>query len=146
MRRLLVPVRDDQTVSAVERHLAMLSPHDDLHVVVLSVQPKPDLWQTRGLFQEAIKSQLIERGRSSCDLLVKRLTATGISCEARVQLGDDYAEILRCTRDMGCSEIVLLAGPPGWAHNAMPRVLGCIFGSTANRLVHASPVPVTVVH
>jgi nucleotide-binding universal stress UspA family protein len=145
MRRLLVPVREGQAVNSVERQLAQEVSPDSLHVVVLSVQPNPVEWQTRGLFREAIASHLIERGRRSCHRLVERLTATGISCHARVELGDDRAAILRCAAEEGCSEILIQADRLGWARRFLLRATGCVAGSRASQIIHTSAVPVTVV-
>jgi nucleotide-binding universal stress UspA family protein len=146
MRRLLVPVRDDQTIDAIEREIRACEPADRLHVVVLSVQPKPVEWQTRGLFREVIRSHLVERGHRACRPIEERLTASGIQYHTRVELGEECAEILRCAEEERCDGILLEADHLGWVRRCLLQTTGWVAGSIAGRLIHSSNLPVTVVH
>lgn len=146
MRRLLVLVREEQTIDAVERELQACNSADRPHVVLLSVQPKPVEWQTRGLFREAIKSHLVERGYRACRPVEERLMAAGISYHTRVELGEECAEIVRCAEEERCDRILLEADCLGWARRCLLRATGWVAGSIAGRLIHSSNLPVTVVH
>lgn len=146
MRRLLVPVRDDQTIDAVESEIRAAEQPDRLYVVVLNVQPQPVQWQTRGLFRETIKSHLIDRGRAACEPMAARLAAAGIPHHTKVELGEECVEIVRCADEERCDGILLLADRLGWVRRRLLRSTGWLAGSIAGRVIHSSNLPVKVVH
>lgn len=145
MRRVLVPVTKDLEVDRVERELGR-EPAGWVHVVILNVQPEPVQWQTRGLFREKIRDNLLDQGRMACRPVEERLQAAGIPYHTRVELGEHPRVIVRCAREERCDRILLEADRLGWLQRVLLRATGWLAGSTAGQVIHFSPVPVTVVH
>ena len=145
MRRWLVPVRGDR-VDEILEELERRDASEDLHVVILSVQPKPVGWQTRGLYREEIEAHLMERGRRACQPVASRLAERAISHEVIVRLGDETTEILRCAESMACDEIILRADQPSWLKRLLLRLADRMSGSTTAEVARSSAVPVVVVH
>lgn len=146
MHRLLLLVRTDAT--PLVEHLKVVANEfaDGLHVLVLNVQPKPVQWQTRGMFREAIKSHLLERGHLACSQIETNLKRIGISFETRVELGSESDVVLQCASKERCTGILLRADRLNWGQRLLLNITGCAAGSVAGRLIHSSNVPVTVVH
>ena len=146
MRRWLVPVREDRPVEDILRQVKRSASPGDLHVVILSVQPKPIEWQTRGLYREAIRDRLIERGWRSCQPLAHCLSDLNVSHDVRVVLGDEATEIVRCAESENCDEIILQADRPGWLKHSLLGAMDWLAGSTTTQVARSSLVPVVVMH
>lgn len=147
MRRILLAVDATAPATAPLSHLlAGRAASDALSVVVLNAQPRPQEWQTRGLFREAIRDRLIEYGHSLCEPVATGLAAAGVRHHVRVELDDAAAAIVRCAREEGCSEILIAAPRLGLLKRAVLQVTRCVPGSVAGEVVHLSDIPVTVVH
>jgi nucleotide-binding universal stress UspA family protein len=78
------------------------------------------------------------RGEALLAPAVQRLTSERVEHEAHVEWGDVAATLAKAAGRLKCESIVM--GTRG-----MGAVGNLLFGSTAARLVHLSPVPVTLV-
>jgi nucleotide-binding universal stress UspA family protein len=114
-------------------------------VVVLNAQPKPQLWQTRGVAKEAIHDRLHELGQKAVALITERLEHAHIATKQRLELGDPADTIVRCAKEEGCDLIVVSAKRLGPVRSALVRSTGVTFGSVAAQVVKLADVPVVVV-
>lgn len=116
-----------------------------MQVVVLNAQPKPQLWQTRGVAKEAIHDRLHELGQKAVALITERLEHAQIATKQRLELGDPADTIVRCAKEEGCDLIVISAKRLGPVHSALVRSTGVTFGSVAAQVVKLADIPVVVV-
>jgi len=114
-------------------------------VVVLNAQPKPQLWQTRGLAEEAIRDRLQELGQKAIAPITERLEQAQIVTKPRLELGDPADTIVRCAREEGCDLIVMSAKRLGRLRSALVRNTGVTWGSVAAQVVKLADIPVVVV-
>jgi nucleotide-binding universal stress UspA family protein len=116
-----------------------------MQVVVLNAQPKPQLWQTRGVAKEAIHDRLHELGQKAVTLVTERLEHAQIATKQRLELGDPADTIIRCAKEEGCDLIVMSAKRIGQVRSALVRSTGVTFGSVAAQVVKLADIPVVVV-
>ena len=147
MKRVLVPVDGSvRTARAITYLIEFAAAGRSPEVVVMNVQPKPKLWQTRGIATKAIIARLRMLGEVSTSHSLERLAAAKIPHRSRLELADSEIEaIARCARQEECDHIVL-AGENlhPWAERL--RQMGLWpFPSLAARVVDRTKLPVTVV-
>jgi len=140
MKRPLVPVDgSEEALRALAHALAELrdTPGGQLHV--LNVQPTPiHPWPGKLVPPDLIEQELRRAGERIVLPAETAARESGVSCTTHVRIGDAAHEIAECAVGQQCDAIVM--GTRG-----LGRVAGIVLGSVANRVVHLSTVPVTLV-
>ena len=147
MKKVLVPVDGSVRTARAITYLLELTEHGDRpEVVVMNVQPKPKLRETRGIATKAIFERLRMLGEVATSHSLERLAAAGIAHKCRHELADDEIEaIARCAREEGCDHIVM-AGEEHHPFIEHMKLLGLWpVRSAAARVVDRTDLPVTVV-
>lgn len=145
-RVLAVIDNDDHWRPIVDRLLAA-AVGSSAAVVLLNVQPKPNEMQTRGLFKEAIRTRLLERGEEMLAHAKHALSEAGIFCKTRVELADNDADaIVRIAHEEDCGSIIVATPPLSALRRTWTRTTGWSSGSTASQLAELADLPVLVVH
>lgn len=147
MKKVLVPVNGSFRTARAITYLIELAESDrQFEVVVMNVQPKPKLWQTRGIATNTILERLRMLGEVATSHSVEKLSAAGMAHKCRLEISDSELDaIARCTHEEGCDHIVM-AGEElhPWAQRL--KHLGLWpFRSLAARVVDQTDLPVTVV-
>ena len=147
MKKALVPVDgSDRTARAISYLIEQAARGPRPEVVVVNVQPKPKLWQTRGIATKAILERLRMLGEVATSYSLERLAAAGISHKCRLELADSEIEaISRCAREEGCDHIVIAAKDMNSLAERLRRLAIWPFRSLAARVVDRVNVPVIVV-
>jgi nucleotide-binding universal stress UspA family protein len=146
MPRVLAAVDGTERASCVADYILDAARHSiATQVVVLNAQPKPQLWQTRGMAEQAIRDRLQELGQKAVALITERLEQAQIATKPRLELGDPAQTILRCAKEEGCDLIVMGARRLGRVRSALVRNTGVTCGSVAAEVVKLADVPVVVV-
>jgi nucleotide-binding universal stress UspA family protein len=85
-----------------------------------------------------VEEELREKGTSELRSLIEREIGNAVKASSAVRSGNPYQEILREAEDNGADLIVVATH----GHSGVEHML---FGSTADRLVRHSPVPVLTI-
>jgi len=111
----------------------------DLEVHVINVQPRGDDWKIRRLLK-AVELEAMEREWAENALAPARqiLAKGGVKCAEHFKQGVVAREIVDLAVELGCDQIVM--GTRG-----MSALGDLVLGSVANKVLHLSKVPVTLV-
>lgn len=146
MARVLAAVDGSEETSCIADYIVdRLGGSVAMQVIVLNAQPKPQLWRTRGIAEEAIRDRLQELGQKAVALTTERLERAHIPTKARLELGDPTDTIMRCAREEGCDLIIMSAKRLGHIRGALVRSTGMTWGSIAAQVVKLADIPVIVV-
>lgn len=147
MKKVLVPVDGSvRTNFAIDYLIEQTAHGEHFEVVVMNVQPKPKLWQTRGIATKAIFERMRELGEAATAHCLAKLAAAGITHKCRLELADSEVEaIARCAREECCDHIILA----GEELNRVARNVKAAgvwpFRSLAAKVVDRTDLPITVV-
>ena len=147
MKKVLVPVDGSvRTARAITYLIELAANGERPEVVVMNVQPKPKLWQTRGIATKAIFERLRMLGEVATSHSVERMKSAAIAHQCRLELADSEIEaIARSAREEGCDHIVM-AGEDQHPWIERLKHMGLWpFRSLAARVVDRTELPVTVV-
>jgi nucleotide-binding universal stress UspA family protein len=85
-----------------------------------------------------VEEELREKGEGELETLIKQEIGNRVQASATVRSGNPHQEILREAADRGAELIVVATH----GHSGVEHML---FGSTAERVVRRSPVPVLII-
>jgi nucleotide-binding universal stress UspA family protein len=137
MATILVPIDGSETSMRALEHTALRAKRGEkIQTQVLFVAPTalPSLYVTRSMIKEWQKA---ECDRVFSNPKVKTLTKR-LSAKIFLETGDIAESILKVARKEKCAEIVMGSRDLG----PLKRL---VLGSVATKIVHAAPVPVTIV-
>ena len=147
--RVLAVVDRSESSGRVTKYLLDLHARDvPCEVVLLSVQPMPEVGRLRGYgsFRRAeIDDRLInDLGKRVVTSAARHLDAASILHKDRIELGDAAATIVRCAEEEKCDLIVLAEPRPSIVRQWLMRNTGLVAGSIASVVIHLVPVPVLI--
>ena len=139
MERVLVPVDGSEPAKRAVQYAAEISKRScPLEIHLLSVEPQPQDWQTRGIGTKAIEEHLRFLAHEASASARAILDAEGIGHTSHVRLGDPGEVIAAAAEELGCHHIIM--GTRG-----LGKVAGLALGSVATGVLHLAKVPVTFV-
>lgn len=138
--KILLPVDGSEGSLRAARHvagLAALAPGLEVHL--LSVQPPGDDWMVRRSFRPEELAEM-EREWAEAALAPAReiLEAADVNTVEHVAQGEVPQTIVRLAEELACDQIVM--GTRGQS-----PLGGLLLGSVATKVLHLSPLPVTLV-
>jgi nucleotide-binding universal stress UspA family protein len=141
MQAILVPYDgSDSAGRAVQYAAGLWRQGRAAQVHVLTVQENPVYFE--GIVDGNLMMQILDSLRDSAQRLALRagelLAKAGAPHQLHVQIGLIGETIVEQARALGCDAIVMGTHGRG-------ALLGLVLGSVATRVVHLSPVPVTLV-
>ncbi len=140
MKNPLIPIDDSPaTLRALAFALNAMFGRSDVQVHVLNVQaPKLHPWPGKLISPDMINAELRNDGAKLLEPAQAMALAAGMACVPQVSIGAAGEEIAACAAKHGCDVIVMGTRGTG----AVARLM---MGSVAQKVVHLSPVPVTLV-
>lgn len=141
MRTMLVAVDGSEvSVRALEHAARQASIAPDLHLHVLCVQPPPRVYGEIDVYvgEQRVHALGESAARSVLEDARERLRGRVAHFELEHLVGDPGAVIASRAAEIGCESIVMGTHGRG-------RLGSALMGSVAQHVVHASPVPVTLV-
>ncbi len=138
--KILLPVDGSECSLRAARHVARLARLvPGLEVHVLSIQPTGDDWAVRRLISpEELAEMEREWGQAVMEPAYAILKEAGIEPQCHLIQGEVAPSIVQLARELGCDQIVI--GTRG--QSALTDLL---MGSVASKVLHLSPIPVTLV-
>ncbi|MBY0509192.1 MAG: universal stress protein [Rhodospirillaceae bacterium] len=137
MAKVLVPIDGSKNSIRALAYIALRARRgENIQAHVLFVQPTalPSLYVTRSMIKDWQKA---ERDRVFSNPKIKTLTKR-LKAHICLETGDVAEAILKAARKYRCAEIVM-------GSRGLGRLKRLILGSVATKIIHASPVPVTIV-
>lgn len=141
MSKLLVPYDASKNAQrAVDYVLSRAKRDPGLEAVLVIVEPEPIVYGEVAIYQDekALHAFLTQRGLALLEPAEAKLKSAGIRCECHCPIGDTAEEIVRLAERRQCSEIVM--GTRG-----MGALRNLVLGSVATKVIHLTPLPVTLV-
>ena len=141
MRHILLPFDGSTHALHAARYLADLAATGaKLQVHVLNVQENPayalSMVDASGMRQ--IEDALRAEGKKAVLKAAEVLGASSVPHQLHVQIGMVAESIVSLAKSLGCESIVM-------GCRGLGALAGLVLGSIATRVVHLSPVPVTLV-
>jgi nucleotide-binding universal stress UspA family protein len=139
---ILVPIDFSPNAQrAFEYALSLLEPGGEIYLLhVIDSDFVARLCEEGFGETEAATARLRQRAEAHLQEVVQEHAASGVHLETMVVIGNPFAEILRVASDLDFSLIVL--GTRGHHGGSLEELL---FGSTAEKVLRATPVPVVCV-
>jgi nucleotide-binding universal stress UspA family protein len=137
LAKILVPIDGSKNAVRALEYVALRARRgENIQAHVLFVQPTalPSMYVTRSMIKEWQKT---ERDRVFSNPKVKTLTK-GLKAHICLETGDIAQSILKAARKERCAEIVM-------GSRGLGQLKRLVLGSIATKIIHAAPVPVTVV-
>ncbi|HEX4892988.1 MAG TPA: universal stress protein [Hyphomicrobiaceae bacterium] len=139
---LVVIARDAGTEGLDARLLDMVGPGS--RIVLLAVEPEPDLVRTRGIMKETVARQLTIAAGMRLEPIRHKMAAAGIETLEEVRLSDRPASILDAAKKHGCRTIVVPCRPTTGARRRWVLATGCVGYHIGACLAALSDIPVIV--
>jgi nucleotide-binding universal stress UspA family protein len=136
--RLLVPIDgSDHSLRALAHAIKRVASHRKLlQMVVLNVQPPlpQSLFVTPSMIAEYHK----RKSKEGLARALRMLHRKALKAEITVRVGEPGETIAKVARQKHCGEIVM-------GSRGLGSLKGLILGSVTTKVIHAAPVPVTIV-
>ena len=113
----------------------------DVHINVLHVADDPWIYGEIAVYvqREKMERILLEAGAAMLGAPAAELLAAGIEHSTETLIGDPATTIARRAAELGCTSIVM--GTRG-----MNALMNLVLGSVAMKVLHATELPVTLIH
>lgn len=140
MQKPLVPIDGSASAQrALAYALALLQGRADTELHLLNVQSLAvHAFPSKLVPPDLIDQELRREGHGLLAQAEAAAQAAGVDCVRHVHIGHPAQEIATCAAEHGCDAVVM--GTRG-----MGAVAGLLLGSVATKVVHAVPLPVTLV-
>lgn len=140
MFRMLVAVDGSEHSDNAVRHAVRCAQHmRDAHVLLVNVQRPPMSGEVSNLLTgDEVAAMHEERGKSSLDRALALMAGSGVEVAVEVAIGRPAETLVERARHHACDLIVIGSHRHG-------RVGAIVLGSVTNKVMHLSPIAVTVV-
>lgn len=140
MKCILVPVDGSSISMRAVKHAIQLARSNRATVHLLNVEPELDTYGMAGAYvtKEKHRKAMFERAKDLMAPAVESLSRARVRSHTHVLYGHVAKAIVRTARRLKCDSIVM--GTRG-----MGAIGGLLLGSVATKVIHLSPVPVTLV-
>lgn len=147
--RVLAVVDGTECAGRVTKCLLNLQTRNDaIEVVLLNVQPKPEVGRLRGygsFRRTEINDRLInDLGKRVVTSAARHLDAASIAHKDRIELGGAAEAVVRCADEERCDLIVLAESKPGIVRQWLMRTTGIATHSVASVVIHFANIPVLI--
>lgn len=139
----LLVVSGDVDAAALARALGQLALRPS-RMVLLAVQPEPDVVRTRGIMKDTVSKHLESEARARLAPLQRLLASAGVEYTAEVRLSDQPHDILAIARQRGCGSLIVASEPVTSARRRWLTVTGCVGQHLGARLAAVSDMPVVI--
>lgn len=138
--KILVPIDGSPlSLEALRHALGLVGQGLRADLVLANVQPRASLYEIVVAHDpEVIKDVSAGAGAHLLEPAQALCRAAGVAFECEVVSGDPVSALCDLAEEHGCSAIVIGAHGKG-------AIASALLGSISHALVHASPVPVTIV-
>lgn len=137
MHKVLIAVDGSDHALKAVAFLVELSASTRCEAVLLNVQPEPEI-RTLALYREAILAAQEQHGEEALAAARAKLEAANVPYTTHIETGDPAKTIARVAAETGADHIVM--GTRG-----LGSLAGMMLGSVATKVLHLSPLPVTLV-
>ncbi len=140
MKNLLIPIDGSKNALRALAYALDETQRDlDVHIHLLNVQtPLVHVWPGKLLSPDLEYAELQREGDQLLADALSMAHAADVRTTALVRVGDPAQEIVACAAQFDCNAIVM--GTRG-----VGVLEGMVMGSVAHKVVHLSPLPVTLV-
>jgi len=138
---LLVPGGVDAETSA--RAFRQLSWHPS-RMVLLAVQPEPDVVRTRGIMKDTVSEHLESDARARLAPVQRLLADAGMECTSEVCLSDQPDDVLAIAHQQQCGSLIVAARPATGARRRWLTATGCVGQHLGARLAAVSDIPFVI--
>lgn len=137
IRKILVPMDGSPSALRALKHAANRRNRDGLtHLVVLNVQA--GLPTSRHVTRKMIGEYHAAHAEAELKAAREFIAARKVDAECYLRTGEVASTIVAVARETGCGEIVM-------GSRGLGAMAGLVLGSVATKVIHLSPVPVTLV-
>lgn len=139
MAKLLIPFDGSESAMRAVRHaINMAKDPAQYEVHLLHVQDITHLGTDDSFWQGGTKEKLLDEGERTLVPAKQACEQAGVPCQTHVTIGIPANDIPTYARSLGCDAIIM--GTRG-----MSAVASFFVGSVAQRVIHNSEIPVTLV-
>ncbi|MDP5240342.1 universal stress protein [Uliginosibacterium sp. 31-16] len=139
MRKILLAVDgSEHSDKAVQFVVDFCREHGPLEIHLLTVEPKPEGWQTHGMEAEAIKAQLKMHCHAVQQSAHALLQDAGLNAQAHFREGNAAETIVLEAGKLGCDVIVM-------GSRGLGAFSGITLGSVTRKVLHLAQTPVVCV-
>lgn len=140
MKNLLIPIDGSKNALNALRYALDETQRDlDVQIHLLNVQaPLLHVWPGKLLSPDMVHAELQREGEQLLTDALSMANAADVRTTPHVRVGDPAQEIVACAAQFGCNAIMM--GTRG-----VGALEGMVMGSVAHKVVHLSPLPVTLV-
>jgi len=139
MKRVLVPVDGSERAEAAVREVMRQAQAGAMEIDLINVQPRIFPEETLiGLPPEKIDTYYYEQGTKALASSEKLLRDAGVPFTSHRAVGPIAETIVAKAGELGCDGIVMSTRGHG-------KIAGMLLGSVSTKVLHLSPVPVTLV-
>jgi nucleotide-binding universal stress UspA family protein len=146
--RILAVLDGSESTGQVTKYLLDLHAGGGaLEVVLLNVQPAPEVGRLRGYgsFRRAdVDDRLGELGRRVVTSAARHLDAARVPHKDRIELGEPVQTIVACADEEKCDLIVLGESSPGALRRWLMRTTGVVVNSVASVVIHLAHARVLI--
>ena len=140
MKNLLIPIDGSKSALRALRYALNETQRDlDVQIHLINVQtPLLHVWPGKLLSPDLVRAELQREGEQLLADALSIANAADVRASAHVRVGEPAQEIATCAAQLGSTAIVM--GTRG-----VGVLEGMVMGSVAHKVVHLSPLPVTLV-
>jgi nucleotide-binding universal stress UspA family protein len=139
MKRVLVPVDGSERAEAAVREVMRQAQAGAMEIHLINVQPRIFPEETLiGLPPEKIDTYYYDQGMKALASAEKLLRDAGVPFTSYRAVGPIAETIVAKAAELGCDGIVMSTRGHG-------KIAGMLLGSVSTKVLHLSPVPVTLV-
>jgi len=140
MKKLLIPIDGSKSaLRALAYALEETQRYLDVQIHLLNEQaPLLHVWPGKLVSPDLVRAELQREGEQLLADALSMANAADVRATAHVRMGEPAQEIVACAAQFGCNAILM--GTRG-----VGVLEGMVMGSVAHKVVHLSPLPVTLV-
>ncbi len=142
MQKLLVPIdSSDNSLRALNYAIGLAKEHHALALHLLNVHPELLVYGEIQVYvtREKMEEMAMAHSRDILQPAIQTAKAAGVRYTSEILVGDPAQTIAKRARELKCKGIVM-------GTHGMSAIANLVLGSTATKVIHLTPIPVTLVH